>query len=91
MPARTPTTPRPMAYRFEVSTLTGTSLGAIDRFASTISRAVSFGLSRPTTCSFGLRLDDELVDVLQRDPCRIRVYDTARSPSLVGHLDLIGR
>jgi hypothetical protein len=76
-----------VAYRFEASSLTGSSLGAIERFSG--DRTVSFGLSRPTTCSFALRLDDELVDVLQRDPCRIRVYDTARSPSLAGHLDLI--
>lgn len=78
-----------MAYRFEASSLTGTPLGAIDRFASGIARTVSFGLSRPTTCSFGLALDSDMVDTLQRDPCRIRVYDTERSPSLVGHLDLI--
>ena len=78
-----------MAYRFEASTLTGTLLGAIERFSTTTPRTVSFGLSRPTTCAFALRLDDELIDVLQRDPCRIRVYDMARSPSLVGHLDLI--
>lgn len=76
-----------MAYRFEASTLTGQALGAVERFTG--DRTVSFGLSRPTTCSFTLRLDDELVDILQRDPCRIRVYDTNRSPSLVGHLDLV--
>lgn len=76
-----------MAYRFEASTLVGMPLGAIERFSG--NRTVAFGLSRPTTCSFSLRLDNELVDVLQRDSCRIRVYDTARSPSLVGHLDLI--
>jgi len=78
-----------MAYRFEASTLTGQPLGAIDRFSTATARQVTFGLSRPTTCAFALRLDDELVGVLQREPCRIRVYDSARTPPLVGHLDLI--